>query len=73
MVSHSLGTVVAYNVLMSRPTQFPAVKVPLFVTLGSPLAVNAVKSRAPAAHVSEAAVGKWFNAMDPDDVVALTR
>jgi hypothetical protein len=70
VVSHSLGTVVAYNVLMSRPTAFPAVKVPLFVTLGSPLAVNAVKSRL-RPHTFPKPAGKWFNAMDPDDVVAL--
>src|SRR5262245_5126645 len=70
VVAHSLGTVVAYNILMSRPTQFPAVKVPLLVTLGSPLAVNAVKSRL-RPHTFPKPVGKWFNAMDPDDVVAL--
>lgn len=70
VVSHSLGTVVAYNVLMSRPTQFPAVSVPLFVTLGSPLAVNAVKSRL-RPHTFPKPVAKWYNAMDPDDVVSL--
>jgi hypothetical protein len=70
VVSHSLGTVVAYNVLMSRPAAFPNVKVPLFVTLGSPLAINAVKSRL-RPHTFPAAVGDWYNAMDPDDVVSL--
>jgi len=70
VVSHSLGTVVAYNVLMSRPTTFPAVKVPLFVTLGSPLAVNAVKSRLQP-HTFPKPVTKWYNALDPDDVVSL--
>lgn len=70
VVSHSLGTVVAYNVLMSRTGAFPGVSVPLFVTLGSPLAVNAVKSRMQP-HTFPKPVGKWYNAMDPDDVVAL--
>jgi hypothetical protein len=70
VVSHSLGTVVAYNVLMSRTGAFPGVKVPLFVTLGSPLAVNAVKTRM-RPHGFPPAVGRWYNAMDPDDVVAL--
>ena len=65
VVSHSLGTVVAYNVL-----QNPALKVPLFVTLGSPLAITAVKRKLqPVSH--PAAVGRWFNAMDERDVVAL--
>ena len=70
VVSHSLGTVVAYNVLMSRPTQFAAVSVPLFVTLGSPLAVTAVKSRL-RPHTFPQPASTGYNAMDPDDVVAL--
>ena len=70
VVSHSLGTVVAYNVLMSRPTAFHSLKVPLFVTLGSPLAVTAIKSRM-RPHTFPRPVDKWFNAFDPDDVVAL--
>ncbi|MBC7842471.1 MAG: hypothetical protein H7099_09165 [Gemmatimonadaceae bacterium] len=70
VVSHSLGTVVAYNVLMSRSGLFPGVPVPLFVTLGSPLAVNAVKSSL-RPHTFPKPVGKWYNALDPDDVVSL--
>jgi hypothetical protein len=72
VVSHSLGTVVAYNVLMARTGAFPAgVKVHTFVTLGSPLAVNAIKSRLRPHTFPAPPVGKWYNAMDPDDVVAL--
>ncbi|MES2524573.1 MAG: hypothetical protein V4617_17875 [Gemmatimonadota bacterium] len=70
VVSHSLGTVVAYNVLMGRVAAFPAIKVPLFVTLGSPLAVNAIKSRI-RPHTFPKQVKAWYNAMDPDDVVSL--
>jgi hypothetical protein len=70
VVAHSLGTVVAYNVLMSRPHPFAKVGVPLFVTLGSPLAVHAIKSRL-RPHTFPKPVGQWYNAMDPDDVVAL--
>lgn len=70
VVAHSLGTVVAYNVLMSRPHPFAPVAAPLFVTLGSPLAVNAIKSRL-RPHTFPKPVGQWYNAMDPDDVVAL--
>lgn len=65
VVSHSLGTIVAYNVL-----QDAALKVPLFVTLGSPLGIRAVKRKLqPVSHPP--AVGRWFNAMDERDVVAL--
>jgi hypothetical protein len=70
VVSHSLGTVVAYNVLMSRPTAFPNIKVPLFVTLGSPLGITAIKTRLKP-HTFPKPVNKWYNALDPDDVVSL--
>lgn len=70
VVSHSLGTVVAYSTLMSKTGAWPGVRVPLFVTLGSPLAVNAVKSRLKP-HTFPPQVGHWFNAMDEGDAVAL--
>lgn len=69
VVSHSLGTVVAYRMLREIG---PAAswKVPLLVTLGSPLAVTEIRRRvAPIGH--PACVGKWFNAMDERDVVSL--
>jgi hypothetical protein len=44
--------------------------VPLFVTLGSPLGVSAIRqAMSPIEHPS--CVGAWFNAMDERDVVAL--
>jgi len=69
VVSHSLGTVVAYN-LLRREGKDQGWKVPLFVTLGSPLGVEAICSGlAPIEYPS--CVGQWFNAMDERDVVAL--
>jgi hypothetical protein len=66
IVAHSLGTVVAYDLL--REASSPAV--PLFVTLGSPLGIGAIRTRvAPVRHPSN--VEAWFNARDPRDVVAL--
>ena len=65
VVGHSLGTVIAYNVLQNA-----ALQVPLFVTLGSPLGISAVKRRLqPVSHPPT--VGRWLNAMDERDVVAL--
>ena len=70
VVAHSLGTVVAYNVLRAKAEAGEVLRVPLFLTLGSPLAVNAVKKQIrPIGH--PACADAWFNAMDPDDVVAL--
>ncbi|MBB4219236.1 hypothetical protein FHT79_006467 [Rhizobium sp. BK212] len=65
VVGHSLGSVVAYNVLRARST-----KVPLFVTVGSPLGIRALRaSLSPLSNVA----GKlgWYNAYDPRDVVSL--
>ncbi len=73
VVSHSLGTVVAYNML-SEQGETLGWKVPLFVTLGSPLAITEIRRtmrglngplRCPPC------ADAWFNAMDDRDVVAL--
>lgn len=66
IVSHSLGTVIAYNVLKNRP----GIKAPLFVTLGSPLGVGAIKRRI-APLLFPDGVARWINAYDPNDVVSL--
>jgi hypothetical protein len=68
VVSHSLGTVVAYNVLNS----IAAIHVKRFVTIGSPLAINAVVSRLPPSKPGhEFPVSDWYNAFDDRDIVAL--
>lgn len=69
VVGHSLGSVVAYNILR-RGGERAGWTVPLLVTLGSPLAVTAIKrSLRPIGH--PACVTRWHNAMDDRDVVAL--
>lgn len=69
VVSHSLGTVVAYKMLKEMQSH-ERWNVPLFVTLGSPLAITAIRRRLqPLRHPDF--VGHWFNAMDERDVVAL--
>lgn len=66
IVGHSLGTVVAYHVLLSRPD----LNVPLFLTVGSPLGIRAIRRRfVPLTYPSQA--GKWLNAFDNRDIVAL--
>jgi len=72
LVSHSLGTVVAYNLVRLKGKD-RGWKIPLFVTVGSPLGISTVrktlKSFAPAR--CPECVSKWFNALDQRDVVAL--
>lgn len=69
VVAHSLGTVVAYRLLAQRGAE-RGWKVPLFITLGSPLAVTAIKEALEVRRHPQC-VGRWFNAMDPQDAVAL--
>jgi hypothetical protein len=69
VVSHSLGTVVAYNLLKNTGSEL-GWDIPLFVTLGSPLGVTKIRQMiTPIGH--PACAKKWFNAMDERDVVAL--
>ena len=67
VVAHSLGTVVAYRVLKDAPSK---PKVRLFETVGSPLALKAIKQKLgyPAMPVC---AQRWFNGRDPKDIVAL--
>lgn len=72
VVAHSLGTVVAYN-LLRQQGQLRGWNCVLFVTVGSPLAVGEIRTtlRGLAPIRCPACVRRWFNAMDERDVVAL--
>jgi hypothetical protein len=72
VVAHSLGTIVAYNLLRREGLRHNW-KVPLFVTVGSPLAVTAIRAtlKRLATMRKPECVGAWLNAMDSRDVVAL--
>jgi hypothetical protein len=69
IVAHSLGTVIAYSVLNEKGTQNKW-KVPVLVTLGSPLAIHAV-NRLLESIRKPSCVETWFNGRDPKDMVAL--
>jgi hypothetical protein len=69
VVGHSLGSVVAHSVLRSwRPPS--GHRVPLFLTLGSPLGVGVIQERLRARRFPPV-VDEWVNAFDPRDTVAL--
>jgi hypothetical protein len=69
VVSHSLGTVVAYSLLSELGSQ-KGWKIPGFITLGSPLAIHAVNQLLPSLSMP-LCVGTWYNGRDPKDTVAL--
>lgn len=71
VVSHSLGTIVSYALLRefarnNRPRQSP-----LWLTLGSPLGIDAVRKGFTKPRVRPADVTRWVNGADPEDFVAL--
>ena len=68
VVGHSLGSVVAYNVLRNAST---TVGVRKYITVGSPLGIKAIKRKLDVPLVMPSCVQSWFNAMDERDVVAL--
>lgn len=68
IVGHSLGSVVAYNIL--RNCTLPKVK--KFITIGSPLGLRSFKDRLEKPIIMPKCIlGGWFNAYDERDYVAL--
>lgn len=70
IVAHSLGSVIAYNLLMSGLHK----KVKKLITLGSPLGIEAIWKRLPSDHPPRQAplgVSAWANARDATDTVSL--
>jgi len=69
VVSHSLGTVVAYT-MIGREGKQANWRVPFFMTLGSPLAITMIKNSIKPIKTPDV-VKEWVNALDVTDVVAL--
>lgn len=69
VVTHSLGTVIAYDVL--REQRFADRTVPLLVTLGSPLGYTEIQDVVTKPLQLPAPVRLWANFADPLDVIAL--
>lgn len=66
VVGHSLGSIVAYNVMCKYDWAFPA-----FVTLGSPLGIRGVRVSLDSPLKNVTLGTHWLNAYDRRDVVAL--
>ena len=67
VIGHSLGTVVSYSILRSDRRRL---RVPLYVTVGSPLGVRSVRDQFRPLRFPPP-VEAWYNAFDDRDVVAL--
>jgi hypothetical protein len=69
VVAHSLGTIVSYRLMRSAELAWT---VPLYMTLGSPLGINAVRDCIkPPRLAVPGGVRRWINGADQRDYVAL--
>jgi len=71
IVSHSLGTLVAFSLLREYAKENNPRQVPLFVTLGSPLGIDTVRKHFAMPRTKPNNVIRWVNGADPADFVAL--
>ena len=75
LIAHSMGSIIAYDVLRDLGRSDPEFTVEQFVTIGSPLGLEPVKARAHiegiASEVPRVVSEKWVNYADPADVVAV--
>ncbi len=77
LIAHSMGTIVAYDVLRALGREDKPVKITRFVTIGSPLGLAHVKRKAqlerPDSRLRTPSVvtGSWVNYADRRDYVAL--
>ncbi len=71
VVSHSLGTIVAYSMLREFARNGRPRYSPLLVTLGSPLGIDSVRKGFPKPRTRPDSVKRWVNYADPEDFVAL--
>lgn len=72
VVSHSLGTIVTFTLLRDDPALTTLV-IPSYFTLGSPLAVKAIKNRIGPRFERPGNVRQWINGVDRDDLVTIGR
>jgi hypothetical protein len=72
LITHSLGTVIAFKLLREMEAAgTTAVQIPLLITMGSPLGLDAFKAKLGAPRRKPAFVKKWENFYDPSDFVSL--
>ncbi|WP_401743725.1 hypothetical protein [Stenotrophomonas geniculata] len=73
IVAHSLGTVVAFNLLRELAATKPNIQIPLLVTVGSPLAITEVQRWIGGDFGIPTNVSSWMNFYDKGDPVTLGR
>ena len=70
LIAHSMGSIVAYDVLRAANRTLPGLRIAHFVTLGSPLGLTGVKEIVAAPRRVPECVARWSNFADPRDYAA---
>ena len=70
LIAHSMGSIVAYDVLRAAGRTLPGLRISHFVTLGSPLGLTGVKEIVAAPQRVPECVARWSNYSDPRDYAA---
>lgn len=70
LIAHSMGSIVAYDVLRTAGRALPGLRISHFVTLGSPLGLTEVMEMVAAPLRVPECVARWSNFSDPRDYAA---
>jgi hypothetical protein len=70
LIAHSMGSIIAYDVLAAADRTLPGLRISHFVTVGSPLGLSPVKEILAAPLRVPECVERWSNLADPRDHVA---
>jgi pimeloyl-ACP methyl ester carboxylesterase len=70
LIAHSMGSIIAYDVLAGAARTLPGLRIAHFVTVGSPLGLSPVKEILAAPLRVPECVERWSNLADPRDHVA---
>jgi lecithin:cholesterol acyltransferase len=70
LIAHSMGSIVAYDVLRAADRSLPDLRIEHFVTLGSPLGLTEIKEIVARPLRVPECVARWSNFADPRDYAA---
>ncbi len=71
VISHSLGTVIAFKLIREMEEKNIKVDIPLLITMGSPLGLDAIQKKLGLPREKPASVRRWVNFYDRSDFVTL--
>lgn len=71
LITHSLGTVIAFKLLREMQERETEIDIPLLITMGSPLGLEVFKQKLGPPRMKPDCVKRWMNFYDPSDFVTL--